>query len=183
MGFAEQFVAALGSSNLRDDALHHDLDVIAASALAGGFGSLLCRVKYAVRAPDICPPGGNTDLALLLRLWEAEVRKKGEARRWIRVRSERDVATAYVLYRRVARASLAYWLDGLCEACQGTGLAPDGAASGPAGCRACGGSGHAAIACSGGFERERIRDMISELEQIAGSHAGRAMALLKKKSA
>ena len=34
MGFAEKYIASLSSQNLRDDAVHHDLDVIAAAALA-----------------------------------------------------------------------------------------------------------------------------------------------------
>ena len=45
MGFAEKFIASLSSQNLRDDAVHHDLDVIAAAALAGDMG-----------APFMAPP-------------------------------------------------------------------------------------------------------------------------------
>ena len=47
MRFAEKYIASLSSQNLRDDAFHHDLDAVAAAALAGDMGALLCRVKYA----------------------------------------------------------------------------------------------------------------------------------------
>lgn len=35
MGFADKFVHSLKSSNLMDDAFHHDLDTIVVAALAG----------------------------------------------------------------------------------------------------------------------------------------------------
>ena len=40
------------------------------------------------------------------------------------------------------------------------------------------GAGEAAISCSGGFELERIKDMVSELEAIFQSHGRRAMRRL-----
>ena len=80
MGFAEKFVASLQSSNLRDDAFHHDLDVIAAAALAGDLGSLLCRVKYADGTINKLFEGNSGNLAQLLRIWTTAVTEKGKAR-------------------------------------------------------------------------------------------------------
>ncbi len=79
---------------------------------------------------------------------------------------------AQMLYRRVAEASLAYWIDGTCKSCSGTGN--QGCAKACASCAPCSGTGKAVIVCSGGFERERIKDMVSELESISIGHAGRA---------
>ena len=79
MGFAEKFIASLSSQNLRDDAVHHDLDVIAAAALAGDMGALLCRVKYADGTVSRLFEGNAGNLAQLLRAWTAAVTKKGRA--------------------------------------------------------------------------------------------------------
>jgi len=174
MGFADKFVASLQSSNLMDDAFHHDLDAIAAAALAGDLGSLLCRVKYADGTVNKLFEGNSGNLVHLLRIWEAEVTKKGRSRGWVRIQSERDVFTAHHLYKRVAAASLAYWLDGKCKDCNGTGIASRSLRT----CRACAGIGEAEVTCAGGFERERVKDMISELKAIANSHEWRARRLL-----
>lgn len=170
MGFADRFVASVGSSNLMDDAFHSDLNPLAASVLAGDIGSLLCRVKYADGSARKEFESGTANLAHLLRIWETEVTKKGQDRGWVRITSERDIITAHALYKRVAHASLAHWLDGKCSACNGAGIAPTSLR----GCTVCKGTGEAEVTCSGGFERERIRDMISEMKALESSHAGRA---------
>ena len=175
MGFADKFVASLQSSNLRDDAFHHDLDAIAAAALAGDLGSLLCRVKYADGTINKLFEGNSGNLAQLLRIWTAAVTEKGKARRWVKINSERDIFTAHALYRRVAHASLAHWLDGHCKSCNGTGVSLKSLR----GCVTCAGSGEAEVSCSGGFERERIKDMVSDLLSISSSHQGRANSLLR----
>ena len=120
MGFAEHFIASLSSHNLRDDALHHDLDVIAAAALAGDMGALLCRVKYADGTISRVFEGNAGNLAQLLRAWTAAVTKKGQARRWVKASTAWDAQAANTLYRRVAEASLAHWLDSKCKVCHGT---------------------------------------------------------------
>lgn len=170
MGFADKFVHSLKSSNLRDDAFHHDLDAIAAAALAGDLGSLLCRVKYADGTINKLFEGSSGNLAHLLRIWTAAVTEKGKHRRWVSINSERDVFTAHALYKRVAQASLAHWLDGRCKGCNGTGLSLKSLR----GCMACGGTGEAEVSCAGGFERERIKDMISELASLYSTHQARA---------
>lgn len=175
MGFAEKFVASLQSSNLRDDAFHHDLDAIAAAALAGDLGSLLCRVKYADGTINKLFEGNPGNLAQLLRIWTTAVTEKGKARHWVKINSERDIFTAHALYKRVAHASLAHWLDGRCKCCNGTGVSLKSLRA----CVTCSGSGNAEVSCSGGFERERIKDMVSELLSISISHQGRANSLLR----
>ncbi|MDO8033598.1 hypothetical protein O3297_09235 [Janthinobacterium sp. SUN128] len=175
MGFAEKFVASLQSSNLRDDAFHHDLDAIAAAALAGDLGSLLCRVKYADGTINKLFEGNSGNLAQLLRIWTAAVTEKGKARRWVKINSERDIFTAHALYKRVAHASLAHWLDGHCKDCKGTGVS----LMSLRGCVTCSGNGQAEVVCAGGFERERIKDMVSELKIIENSHSYRAKNLLR----
>lgn len=178
MGFAEKFIASLSSQNLRDDAVHHDLDVIAAAALAGDMGALLCRVKYADGTVSRLFEGNAGNLAQLLRAWTAAVTQKGRARRWVKAHTAWDAQAANTLYRRVAEASLAHWLDSKCKVCHGTGVVAAMQAGAPVVCKACHGAGEAAISCSGGFELERIKDMVSELESIFQSHGARAMRRL-----
>lgn len=178
MGFADKFVRSLSSHDLRDDDQHHHLGPIAAAAIAdckvGSFGALLCRVKYADGTIHKDFEGNAANLAALLRLWTAEVTKRGQDRKWVKIHSERDIQAAHILYKRVAEASLAYWLDGKCEDCHGSGVSADRTL-----CRPCKGSGQAEIKCSGGFELERIKDMVSELHSMASSHAYRANNLLR----
>lgn len=174
MGFVEKFVASLQSSNLRDDAFHRDLDAIAAAALAGDLGSLLCRVKYADGTINKLFEGNSVNLAQLLRIWTAAVTEKGKARRWVKINSERDIFTAHALYKRVGCASLAHWLDGHCTDCGGTGVSLKSLR----GCVSCAGTGECEVICAGGFERERIKDMISELSAILDSHSRRAARFL-----
>lgn len=176
MGFADKFVHSLKSSNLMDDAFHHDLDAIAAAALAGDLGSLLCRVKYADGTINKLFEGNSGNLAQLLRIWTAVVTEKGKARRWVKINSERDIFTAHALYKRVAHASLAHWLDGHCKGCNGTGVSLKSLR----GCTTCAGTGEAEVNCAGGFERDRIKDMVSELRSLCISHAARASRLLSR---
>ena len=178
MGFAEKFIASLSSRNLRDDAVHHDLDVIAAAALAGDMGALLCRVKYADGTISRLFEGNAGNLAQLLRAWTQAVTHKGRARCWVKANTAWDAQAANTLYRRVAEASLAHWLDSKCKVCHGTGVVASATAGAPLVCKGCQGSGEAPITCSGGFELERIKDMVSELEAIFQSHGARAMRRL-----
>ncbi|MYM32229.1 hypothetical protein GTP58_28235 [Duganella sp. CY15W] len=51
MGFADRYLHAVNSSDLRDDEHHHATDALCAAVLAdtasAGIGGLLSRVKYA----------------------------------------------------------------------------------------------------------------------------------------
>lgn len=172
MGFVDRYVRALGASNLQDDARHRQAEPLLASAFAaaavsGDIAPLLHRVKY---ADDLMRDPGN--LAQLLRLWTAEVVKRGRHRKWVPENTAWDAQAAQKLYRTVAELSLAHWLDGICKACGGSGQ------SNRQVCRDCMGRGETPIEHAGGFVRERVKDMVSELHGIASSHIARANARL-----
>ena len=176
MAFAERYVAAVNSSNLLDDAEHHQTEALIASALAdtagGGLGALLSRVKYADGTVNRLFEGNPANLARLLRIWHQAVIKKGTERRWIKSNTAWDQQAAYALYERVAYASLAHWLDGKCKPCGGTGQQARRL------CTCCGGNGQAALE-GRGFERERTLDMVSDLEALVQSHHARASLRLR----
>lgn len=176
MGYADRFVMSLGASTLQDDAQHHAAEPLAAAALAdltgAGFGALLTRVKYADGSISKTFESGTQNLAQLLRIWTNRVTEKGRERKWVKEGTEWDVRAALTLYRRVAERSLAYWLDGKCGTCHGTGTASRMI------CQPCKGSGRGEIG-GGGFERERSLDMVSELESLCCAHNGRAAMLLR----
>lgn len=176
MGFADQFVWGLNAATLQDDAQHHAAEPLAAAALAdltgAGFGALLTRVKYADGSISKRFESGTQNLAQLLRVWTNRVTAKGRERKWVKEGTEWDVRAALTLYRRVAERSLAYWLDGKCDTCHGTGTANRMI------CQPCKGSGRGEIG-GGGFEREKALDMVSELEGLLQAHNARSAALLR----
>ena len=176
MGFADRYISAIGSSNLKDDAMHHQTEPLAAAALAGDIGSLLCRVKFADGTLNRMFEGNQQNLAQLLRIWTAEVIRRGRARRWVPENTAWDAQSAQALYRRVAEKSLAHWLDRTCKGCSGTGVK---ALLGNGICASCKGTGAAAIHGTAGLELERVKDMVSELSAISDSHSGRAGGLLR----
>ncbi len=179
--FAERYVKSVNSSDLRDDQFHVSAEPLRASAyadLTGGetiFGSLLCRVRFADGTVHKQFESGTANLAQLLKLWVAYVAAKGVERKWMRVpRAEWDIKANQTFYRRVAEASLAHWLDGRCEPCNGAGQTPERRL-----CTACAGSGRAQIE-AGRLETQKILDMVSELEGIFHSHSGRAKKMLRQ---
>ena len=179
MAFTERYINAVNSSDLRDDEHHHSTDALAASSIAdngsgGLLGSLLCRVKYSdgSTAREFC--GGSTNLSALLKIWLIEVEKKGRARVWVKIGSDRDISTAHALYKRVAEKSLAHWLDSNCKVCNGTKYVEHAA------CKDCFGTGIAAIECNSQYERDRIRDMVSDIEGVYQAHGSRAAAMLRR---
>lgn len=176
MAFVEKYVASLNASSLLDDAQHHQTDALVAAALAdgtgAGLGSLLSRVKYADGSVNKLFEGGTANLAQLLRIWTAAVVEKGRARKWVKEGTAWDAQAAQALYHRVAQRSLAHWLDGTCKPCGGTGQQARRL------CICCGGTGQAAIE-GGGFEVERVKDMISEIEGLMHAHNARASARMR----
>jgi len=116
---------------------------------------------------------GVACLAQLLRLWTAEVIKRGRARRWVPENTAWDADAAQKLYRMVAEHSLAYWLDSACHQCGRTGVVESRT------CKACNGTGKAELTMAAGFVREHTLDMVSELQSILESHAARAAAKLR----
>lgn len=172
MGFADQYVWSLNASTLQDDETHHATEPLFAAAVAdvtgSGMGALLSRVKFADGVAHQVFESGTANLAQLLRIWTARVIEKGRERKWVKEGTAWDAAAAQALYRRVAERSLAYWLDGKCPACSGSGNTTERRI-----CVPCKGSGHGEIG-GGGFEREKALDMVSELEGLLQSHNARA---------
>lgn len=177
--FAERYLQALTTSDLRDDNQHCQAEALAAAALAdlagGGdvFGSLLARAKYADGVPRKVFDSGNRNLAILIRVWTAAVVRKGLERKWLKIRHEWDVPAAHGMYAKIARVSLAHWLGGQCQECNGTKIANSRA------CTHCAVTPGREPIQGGAIERERIADMISELEGLYQSHAARAGAKLR----
>lgn len=127
----------------------------------------------ALAGDAVAMEAGAAHVARLLHLWIAEVTKRGRSRRWVPENTAWDAQAAGKLYRTVAQASLAYWLDGQCKPCGGTGIAESRA------CKCCSGSGKAELAMAAGFVREHTLNMVSELHCIADSHAARAAVKMR----
>lgn len=179
--FVERYAFAVNTSDLRDDEFHHATDALVASAIAdmtgsgAVLGSLLARVKYADGTIHKLFESGTTNLAALLRIWTRTVTEKGRSRGWVTIKAEWDVVAAHKLYEHVARASLAYWMDPNCEACNGARVTPD-----RRNCLCCHGSGRATIQESKRFVAERIADMVSELDGLFLTHSTRAAKMLRR---
>jgi len=178
--FVEKYLQSLNSSNLQDDETHRQTEALAAAALAdlsGGsgsvFGSMLARAKYADGISHKTFEAGNRSLAALLRAWTKVVVQKGLDRQWLKIKHEWDIKAAHGIYEKIARVSLAHWLQGECEACNGTKIAAARA------CSHCAGTGREPI-IGGSFEVERVKDMLSELEGLHQAHCARAGAKLRK---
>lgn len=178
--FAEKYLRSLNTSNLKDDELNHQTDALAAAALAdlsGGsgvvFGSLLARTKYADGTHHKVFEAGNRNLAALLRAWTTLVVQKGLDRQWLKIKHEWDIKAAHGMYAKIARVSLAHWLQGECEVCNGTKIAAGRA------CTPCAGTGREPIA-GGALEVERVKDMVGELEGLYQAHGARAGAKLRR---
>ena len=177
MGFADRYLHSINSSDLRDDEHHRATDPLCAAALAdtigAGIGSLLSRVKYADGTQHKLFESGSANLAQLLRIWAARVIEKGRERKWVREGTAWDAQAAQALYRRVAERSLAYWLNGQCESCHGSGNTVEHRI-----CLPCKGTGRGEIG-GGGFEREKALDMVSELEGLLQAHHSRSSVLMR----
>jgi hypothetical protein len=179
MGFSERHLHAIFATDLRDDAFHHQPEVLRASAyadeVARGIGSLLSRVKYASTLSHQFEDNDGL-VAKLLREWLAIVTEKGIARKWIKTE---DIPTighlAPAMYKRVADASLAHYLDGKCVECKGSGVTEARRI-----CVPCKGSGEATIIGLSGHETKLALDMLSELMALESSHSGAASALLRR---
>lgn len=179
MIFAERYAKSLHANSLQDDEHHFAVEALAASAHAdracsrGSLGSLLARVKYANGLPTKEFEAGSGNLASLLRIWLSVVTEKGKARQWVKIKAEWDVAAAHGLYKRVADESLAHWLDSRCQSCNGAAQTEDRRI-----CSACNGTGRKEVAP--GYVGDRVRDMVSELEELSSEHAQRAIEKLRK---
>lgn len=178
--FAEKYLQALNATNLQDDEQHRQTEALAAAALAdlsGGsgsvFGSMLARAKYGDGTHRQTFESGSHNLAVLLRVWTEVVTKKGLERAWLKIKHEWDIPAAHGIYKKIALHSLAHWLGGGCEACNSTKIAWGRA------CTHCAGSGMEPIQ-GGAIERQKIADMLSDLEGLYQSHGARAGAKMRR---
>lgn len=160
-GTIQRYTRAIGASNLRDDEHHHSTEVLAAVALCRDLGAKLFRVKYA---------GDSTTYPALLEAWREIVKGKAILRAW----------PADISPKKVARLSLDYWLNDVCEAC--TGLAYQHVPGVPTvlsdiACRACYGTGTRPI-----HVQHRVltyvQDMVEVLNAMSAGAAGKAMKKL-----
>ncbi|WP_314435907.1 hypothetical protein [Massilia timonae] len=177
--FAERYLNALSTSNLQDDDQHHQTEPLVAAALAdlsGGsgelFGSMLLRAHIA-GVPRQPVESAARELAILLRVWTSAVAHKGFDRKWMNIKAEWDIKAAYAMYAKIARVSLAHWLGGECSCCNGTKIVESRA------CIHCNGTGREPV-LGGALEREKVLDMISELEGLFQAHSARAGAKLRR---
>ena len=180
MTFADRYINALNSSNLKDDELHRQAEVLAAAALAdlrGGsgnvFGSMLARAR-AEAVPRQAIEVSCRGLAVLLRVWKEAVFQKGQERKWLKVVQPWDLPALNGICNKIALHSLAHWLGGECSACNGTKINTGRA------CTHCAATPGREPIQGGALERDRIADMVSELEGLYQSHAARAGAKMRK---
>jgi hypothetical protein len=136
---------------------------------------MLSRAKYADPVQHKTFESGNHNLAVLLKVWKRVVAKRGLDRSWFpKPRAEWDANAVLKRYAQIAEQSLAHWLGGNCEACNGTKVGSTGQA-----CKPCGGTGSAPI-LGDNVVADRTRDMVSELEGLYQSHSARAGAKMRE---
>jgi hypothetical protein len=102
--------------------------------------------------------------------------EKGSARKWIKIKQTWDIHAAYGIYKKIALHSLAHWLGGECEQCNGTKISTS---SGRA-CTHCAETPGREPIKGGALEAGYIRDMISELEGLCQAHGARAGAKMRQ---
>lgn len=184
MAFAERYVGAL-NANLQDDEHHRATNVLCASAIADKssreIGALLHRIKYnqSIRQQFL---GDASALAGLRTDWHAIVVSKGLARHWIKAKDWPALGHLFpAMAAKVADHSLAYYLDSVCKACNGTGAKSSKEMF--RSCVSCGGRRQANVDEIPGlsdYERQLVRDMASELLVLEQTHAGVASSRLRR---
>ncbi|KQQ32004.1 hypothetical protein ASF61_16860 [Duganella sp. Leaf126] len=159
----QKYTRALGASNLRDDAQHHQTEVLAAAALCRDLGTKLFRVKYA---------GDASSYSALLDAWREIVKTKAAHRTW-----PADVSPA-----KVARLSLDHWLNDVCPACTGRGyeaVRGQPTVLSDVACRACAGGGTRAVQAQHKLQH-LVEDMVEALNAMSAHAAGQTMKRLAK---
>lgn len=157
---AQRYARATQSNNLRSDELHYDVDSLAAVALSSEFGGMLFRVKYA---------NDSSSYVRLAEVWEWEVKKRAALQRW----------PTRINDAKVAKASLKYWLNDICPACQGHGVTkkPFEEALSDEPCDVCEGSGKRPIECHPEL-LQYVQRMVCALDEVAATAGQAAMAKL-----
>jgi hypothetical protein len=146
-----------------------------------------CRQALKANA-EICAMQGSEVAAFrsLLAAWCEIVARKGADRNWIKPADWPKIGhLAPAMYRRVAEHSLAHYLDDVCKACAGTGIADGKAIVNE--CRTCCGSrkqpfGSAADLKISAYEVQLAEQMVSELVALEQAHAGVAKAKLRERA-
>ncbi|PRC92660.1 hypothetical protein [Solimicrobium silvestre] len=161
MSIGQMYAKSVQSSNLKDDAYHHDTDKLAAMALSKRLGSELFRVKYANDA---------TSYPRLLEEWICIVRNKAIHRKW----------PVHVRASYIAKAALDYWLNPVCQVCTGRGFDSKINKSGEYehDCKPCGGSGRKSVSGEANL-LQFIIDMVEaldDMERISGGLAIKRLA-------
>jgi len=146
-----RYAKATNSSNLKDDELNHQTDILAAVALTTRLGSSLFRVKYSGQRAD------------LLDDWRAIVLKRSLKQGWAEKAQE------------VADMSLFYWLDDVCETCHGREhpKIPNAPILEIIVCPTCQGSGKKVLICDDKI-KDYIRDSIESLDSMCREAAYKA---------
>lgn len=159
---AERYTRAVGSSNLKNDALHHALDVVMAVAMSSTHGGLLFRAKF------FNDPHAVRDL---LEQWTWIVSTKAVRRDW----------PVHIPIDKVAYLSMTRWLNDICPAC--TGRKQETIFNTPSlshkDCGLCHGSGTTELRCDPRM-RDYVLDMIEELTADERKAAARAAKKLGK---
>lgn len=164
MGIIEKYSRSISSSNLKSDSEHFDADNLAAVAVAdlanGGLGGVLFRVKYGNDA---------TTYNTLLSAWKEKVSKKSDLRQWPR----------HITANKVAEISLSYWLNDVCDVCEGRGYEtlPNSPVLSDVVCKCCKGEKKRPLVCEANW-RDYILDMLEDLDEMARYSAGEAMRRL-----
>lgn len=165
MGITARYASATRSSNLKDDAHHHQTEPLAAVALCGETGMndishLIWRVKFANDATSFKP---------LQMKWMEIVKKKSAHRKW----------PSHISTYSVATKSLNHFLNDICPVCMGKGhLSLFGTpvlSDEP--CPACNGQGVKELDC-GKDLRDYVSDMVESLEEMQRFAAVQAMRKL-----
>lgn len=123
--------------------------------------------------------GDGTAFRQLFAAWALIVAEKGAERQWIKPQDVPAIGhLAPAMYRRIAEHSLAHYLDGLCNACGGTGA--KSAKEMFRTCTVCEGTRRAKLTGISHYEAKLVGDMICELEALESAHASRAASLLRR---
>lgn len=162
MGIVENYSRSINSSNLKSDEHHFDTDNLAAVALSSDLGNVLFRVKYGNDA---------TTYNTLLMAWKDKVARKAELRQWPK----------HITARKVAEISLGYWLNDVCEICEGRGYETmlNSPILSDEVCKCCKGEKKKPLVCEPNW-RDYILDMLEDLDEMARYSAGEAMKKLAR---
>lgn len=165
MKIIQQYSAAVVSSNLKDDAHHHQTEVLGAVAMSGELASDLFRTKYSLQAKAYDS---------LLASWKIVVKTKAVTRQW-----PREVSA-----NKVARLSLDYWLNDVCTYCVGKGhlrITTDTSGRGTLSddpCPGCNGTAKRPIDVKPQMIVKYVTEMVESLEATAISAGGKAIMML-----